>query len=209
MLAGYNLYSANVFLLNMHTPDALLLFLQQLNIFHEEEVQAVAGLFTRRLICKDEYFVREGMPCTEIAFIESGIFRSFYTDERGNELTYCFRFPGDFIAAYSSFITGGPSVEYIQAITPTEIWTMPKSIVDEQARTNPKWVELLRLVAEQQFLEMERRYIQLQRDAAVKRYTTLLQQQPEYLQMIPLQYLASYLGITQRHLSRIRKEIMF
>lgn len=193
----------------MHTPDALLLFLQQLNIFGEEEVQAVAGLFTHRLICKDEYFVREGMPCTEIAFIESGIFRSFYTDERGNELTYCFRFPGDFIAAYSSFISGGPSVEYIQAITPAGIWTMPKSVVDEQARTNPKWVQLLRLVAEQQFLEMERRYIQLQRDTAVKRYATLLQQQPEYLQMIPLQYLASYLGITQRHLSRIRKEIMF
>jgi CRP-like cAMP-binding protein len=68
-------------------------------------------------------------------------------------------------------------------------------------------VQLLRFIAEQQFLEMERRYIQLQRDHAVKRYTTLLQQQPEYLQKIPLQYLSSYLGISQRHLSRIRKEI--
>jgi len=191
----------------MHTPDTLINFLQQLHIFSEAEAIAVARLFMPRMVQKDEYLVREGMSCTEIAFIESGIFRSFYTDEQGEEFTYCFRFPDDFIAAYSAFITGNPSVEYIQAISTACIWTLPKSVVDEQAATNPKWVQLLRFIAEQQFLEMERRYIQLQRDQAVKRYTTLLQQQPEYLQKIPLQYLASYLGISQRHLSRIRKEI--
>lgn len=191
----------------MHTPQALIHFLQQLHIFSEAEVTTIARLFVPRTVQKDEHLVREGMPCTEIAFIESGIFRSFYTDEQGGAFTYCFRFPNDFIAAYSSFITGGPSVEYIQAISPAYIWALPKSIVDEQVATNPKWVQLLRFIAEQQFLEMERRYIQLQRDHAVKRYTTLLQLQPEYLQLIPLQYLASYLGISQRHLSRIRKEI--
>lgn len=188
-------------------PNTLIHFLQQLHIFSEAEAIAIAGLFTPRNLQKDEYLVREGAPCTEIAFIESGIFRSFYTDEQGGEFTYCFRFPDDFIAAYSSFISGNPSVEYIQAISTACIWTLPKSAVDEQAVTNPKWVQLLRFIAEQQFLEMERRYIQLQRDHAVKRYTTLLQQQPEYLQKIPLQYLSSYLGISQRHLSRIRKEI--
>ena len=191
----------------MHSPETLIHFLLQLQIFSETEAIAVSRLFVPRKMNKDEYFVREGMPCSEIAFTESGIFRSFYTNEQGEEFTYCFRFPGDFIAAYSSFITGGPSVEYIQAISPACIWTLPKSIVDREVNNNPKWVQLLRFIAEQQFLEMERRYIQLQRDQAVKRYTTLLQLQPEYLQTIPLQYLASYLGISQRHLSRIRKEI--
>ena len=43
----------------------------------------------------------------------------------------------------------------------------------------------------------------------MQRYGNLIKNQPEYIQNIPLQYVASYLGITQRHLSRIRKEITF
>jgi ribosomal protein L10 len=56
-------------------------------------------------------------------------------------------------------------------------------------------------------MELETRFFQLQRDSAAQRYSTLLTNHPDYIQNIPLQYLASYLGITQRHLSRIRKEI--
>ncbi|MNT99762.1 hypothetical protein D3C72_2426980 [compost metagenome] len=65
------------------------------------------------------------------------------------------------------------------------------------------------MIAEQQYLELEKRIFQLQKETALQRYTVLLRDQPEFVQQIPLQYLASYLGITQRHLSRIRSEITF
>jgi len=67
----------------------------------------------------------------------------------------------------------------------------------------------LKVVAEQQYIELEKRIFKLQKDNASKRYADLIKHQPEYILKIPLQYLASYLGITQRHLSRIRKEISF
>lgn len=67
----------------------------------------------------------------------------------------------------------------------------------------------LKLIAEQQYLELENRVFQLQKETALQRYTSLLNNHPEFVQEIPLQYLASYLGITQRHLSRIRKQISF
>lgn len=70
-------------------------------------------------------------------------------------------------------------------------------------------MKFLKMIAEQEYLELEKRFFQMQRDSAAKRYASLLYNQPNYIQEIPLQYLASYLGITQRHLSRIRKEISF
>ena len=71
------------------------------------------------------------------------------------------------------------------------------------------WIKFLKIVAEQQYIELEKRIFQLQKNNAFERYSDLLKNHPEYLQNIPLQYLASYLGITQRHLSRIRREICF
>lgn len=178
-------------------------------IFSSEEVDHCIQLFETRELSKNDYFVREGNRCSEIAFIETGIFRSSYLSSDGNDITYCFRFPNDLMASYSSFITGNPSVETMQAITPAKLWIVKKESVEELMRQNHKWVQFLKVIAEQQYLELEKRVFQLQRENASQRYTSLLQHQPEYIQQIPLQYLASYLGITQRHLSRIRKEISF
>ncbi|MNL38520.1 hypothetical protein D3C87_1607400 [compost metagenome] len=64
------------------------------------------------------------------------------------------------------------------------------------------------MIAEQQYLELENRLFLFQKEKAKERYIDLLKNQPLYVQQIPLQYLASYLGITPRHLSRLRKEIV-
>lgn len=71
------------------------------------------------------------------------------------------------------------------------------------------WLKFSRFVAEQSYIEMENRLIALQMESAKKRYIDLLNFNPDYFQNVPLKYLASYLGITQRHLSRLRKEISF
>ena len=73
------------------------------------------------------------------------------------------------------------------------------------AEASPNWMRFLRMMAEQQYLELERRIFQLQKSSAAQRYADLVRHQPAYVKLIPLQYLASYLGITQRHLSRIRR----
>jgi CRP-like cAMP-binding protein len=62
-------------------------------------------------------------------------------------------------------------------------------------------------MAEQEYLKLEKRVFMLQKEKAERKYQDLLENHPDYLKHIPLNYLASYLGITQRHLSRIRKEI--
>lgn len=178
-------------------------------IFNPEELADLETFFEYRKLEKQACFIREGETCREVAFVLSGVFRSFYTDREGADYTYCFRFPGDWIAAYSSFITGDPGQETLQALTEAEIWVIRKDKTEALTRQNPKWERFFRLIAEQQYLELEKRIFQLQKNNAATKYKTLLQDQAELVQKIPLQYLASYLDITPRHLSRIRKAIAF
>jgi len=189
----------------MNTKD----YFQSFNLFSENEIDAFLQLFEVRKVNKNEYFVQEGDRCKEVAFIKSGIFRSFYLADDGKDMTYCFRFPNTMMAAYSSFISDSLSRENMQAINNAELMVLKKEAVDEMVQENINWIKFLKIIAEQEYLELENRFFQLQRDTAAQRYETLVRNHPAYIQNIPLQYLASYLGITQRHLSRIRKEISF
>jgi len=181
-------------------------YLGSFGIFTKEEIKEAAQLYTVRNVDKNYFFIREGKVSEEVGFIKSGIFRSFYTGDDANETTYCFRFPNEMITAYSSFITGGPSVESMQAITPAELLVIKKKDI-EKISENINWIRFSKIIAEYEFIELENRLFQFQRNSAAERYKSLLENQPEYIKNIPLQYLASYLGISQRHLSRIRKEI--
>ncbi|QBQ42030.1 Crp/Fnr family transcriptional regulator [Sphingobacterium psychroaquaticum] len=184
-------------------------FFKRFAIFDDQEIEAFVPLFTVRHLKKGASFIREGTRCTEVAFIETGIFRSYYAKENGEEVTYCFRFPGDLLGAYSSFITGDPGLETLCALSDASLLVIQKKDLDQWVTENPKWMVFLKVVAEQQYLELENRIFQLLRETAAERYAYLLRHHPIYIQQIPLHYLASFLGITQRHLSRIRKEITF
>jgi len=181
-------------------------YFRSFNIFSDHEIEDFLQLFETRKVYKNDFFVQEGDKCREIAFIISGIFRSYYISDNGKDITYCFRFPNQLMASYSSFVADCPSRENMQAITDADLLVLKKEAIDDLIKDDLNWTKFLKMIAEQEYLELEKRFFQLQRDSASQRYETLLGNQPDYVQKIPLQYLASYLGITQRHLSRIRKE---
>ena len=127
-------------------------YLADFALFTPEEIEHAGGLFIPRKLNKSDYFVREGQKCSEVAFIGSGVFRSYYLAPNGNEMTYCFRFPGDMMAAYSSFITGKGSVECIQALSDAELLVIPKDQIDKLLAKSPAWIHFLKIMAEQQYL---------------------------------------------------------
>lgn len=184
-------------------------FLQSFKTLTVDEIDEFIALSKMRDFNKGDYFIREGENCKEVAFVLSGIFRSYFISAKGDEITYCITFPNNLMSAYSAFITGQCSTENIQALTSSELLLISKKSIDGLVSKNPNWIKVLKIIAEQQYIELEKRVFQLQKTSALQRYTDLVNNQPEYVQKIPLQYLASYLGITQRHLSRIRKEISF
>lgn len=183
--------------------------LKAFNVLTDNEIEHFIQFFTPKNISKSDFFIKEGEACNEIAFIKSGIFRSYYIADKGEEIISCIKFPGSLMTAYSSFITGQGTFVNMQAMVPAELLVVEKKVVDNLTKDNLNWMRFFRVIAEQQYIELEKRTFQFQSESAIQRYTALVEKHPEYIQNIPLQYLASYLGITQRHLSRIRREQNF
>ncbi|MGY5354239.1 Crp/Fnr family transcriptional regulator [Wenyingzhuangia sp. IMCC45467] len=184
-------------------------FLNSFNILNDDEIDDFINAATTKHLDKFDYYIKEGETCTSVAFVLSGLLRSYYTSNKGEDITYCITFPNNFMNAYSSFLTHQPTQENIQAITETELLIISKEKIEQLAHNNHHWTLFQKTISEQQYIELEKRIFSLQGSNAAKRYEDLIKNQPQYIQNIPLQYLASYLGVTQRHLSRIRKEISF
>ncbi len=184
-------------------------FLENFNVLTDVEIEYFLSKVKKKYLRKADYFIHQGEVCNEVAIIISGSLRSYYISDEGVEITYCITFPVNFMTAYSSLITRDRTEENIQAITPVELLVISKDMIDDFASKSQNWMKFLKIIAEYQYIALEKRIFQLQKTNALQRYKDLLLHQPEYLQQIPLQYLASYLGVTQRHLSRIRKQVFF
>ncbi len=189
--------------------DSIRHFLESFKILTDSEIDLFIRLLRSKILKKSEYFIQERQTCNQVAFVLSGSLRTYYTSDRGEEITYCITFSNSLVTAYSSFLTAQPTQENIQAITKTELLIIQKNKFETLLHQNSNWIYFLKTIAEQQYIELEKRIFQLQKSDAKKRYVELIKNQPEFIQKIPLQYLASYLGISQRHLSRIRKELTF
>lgn len=182
-------------------------YLTSFQILSDDEVEAFIGRLTPRSLAKNDFWIKEGAICREVVFVVSGLFRSFYYSSTHEEVTYCFTFENALLAAYSSYITQTATAENIQALTDAEVLCIPRNELLQLEASSSNWLKFSKLIAEQEYIKMEKRVFLLQKEAAERRYEDLLTHQPEYLRQIPLNQLASYLGITQRHLSRIRKAL--
>lgn len=182
-------------------------FLKSFNILSNDEMDLFESKVTYKKLRKDDFFIEEGKTCKEVAYVISGLFRSFYYSSLEEEVTYCFTFSNSFVSAYSSFLSQTKTTENIQALTDIELFSISRDEILKLEKSSANWLKFFKLIAEQEYIKMEKRIFMLQKESAKKRYEDLLTNEPEYLQLIPLNYLSSYLGITQRHLSRIRKLI--
>lgn len=184
-------------------------YLKSFNLFTDTEINDFLKLSQPVLLKKGDSYINNNEICDTIAFVKSGIFRSYYFSNNDDEITYCFTFPNKLLMAYSSFISQNKSEENIQALTDAEIISIPKATLETLSETNSNWLRFLKITAEQEYVELEKWIFNHQKDKAQQRYLDLITKQPKYIQEIPLQHIASYLGITQRHLSRIRANITF
>lgn len=191
----------------MLEKNQLLEYLKQYNLFTDSEINEFISLATISTIKKGDFFIKQDEICTTLSFVNFGIFRSFYYSNNDEEITYCFTFPNTLLVAYSSFITQNKSEENLQALTDSEIISISKKELENLAESNNKWLIFLKIIAEKEYVELEKWIFNHQKSNAQKRYVDLINNYPQFVQQIPLHYIASYLGITQRHLSRIRASI--
>ncbi len=188
--------------------DGMIKYLQSFHMFSVAEIEELIDLTEQRSLEKGQYFFEEGHKCEKVAFVAKGTFRHFYRNDSGEEINYCFTFQNNFLTAYSSFVTGECTVENIQAIEEATLLSVDKADMDYLIDHNANWLRYSKIIADRQYIKRENRIFILQKEKARNKYDALRNNNPEYLQKIPLHYLASYLGMTSRHLSRLRRELV-
>jgi CRP-like cAMP-binding protein len=173
----------------------------------EEEINAIEKEYKTVEISKGQLWMEQGKICDQVAFVVSGKLRNFYFDEAGNEVTCYFVTPNNFVSAFSSFLTNAPTHENISTLEDTVLRTISKKDLEALSDLIPKLQIFRRVIVENLFIIMEKRIMMLQSQSAHERYEKMIKENPEILLSVPLQYTASFLGITPQHLSRLRKEM--
>ena len=112
----------------------------------------------------------------------------------------------DFAGSISGIVSGAPSRFYIQALEDTDVLVLPTALIKEGYDRHPSWERLGRRLAERIALQKELREAAFLLDSAETRYHQFLQEFPDISNRIPQYHIASYLGITEVSLSRIRKK---
>lgn len=141
-----------------------------------------------------------------ISFISKGIIR-LYIPREESDLTFGFIFANEFVTAYDSLLTQSPSEYQVETLTETILWKISNKDLQEVYKKTNSGNIIGRKMAENMFLIKSKRELSLLSKTAEERYLDLFSDRPKLLQLIPLKYIASYIGITPQALSRIRRRI--
>ena len=155
---------------------------------------------------KGELLLKEGQICKDLYFLEHGLLR-FFALHHGEEITKFFTDAPYTFTSQKSFTEKKPATESIQAIEPSAVWKLSVEKAYELLHI-PAWSEFVRCLIQEVQFYTENLLLEMQTETAENRYRKMLEEQPEFVQRIPIKYLASYFGIAPQSLSRIRKQML-
>ncbi|RKF17415.1 Crp/Fnr family transcriptional regulator [Alginatibacterium sediminis] len=154
---------------------------------------------------KGDFFIREGCVATEIAFLEHGVVRAFYTNKQGKEYNKTFFTAPAIIGSYASLISKKKNSLPQQALSDCSIWRLNYAAIERLSENNAELERLRRKIAERFFVANEKKQLEMALLEAKERYSIFKQEHPGFEDIIPQYHIASYLGISATQLSRIRK----
>lgn len=179
---------------------------EQLVHIPDKDWETFISKLIRREFPRKAIILKEGQTENYISFIEEGIIR-FFIPKEGNELTFAFIFNDEMLCAYDSFLTRTPSSYCAEAITKTILWSFTYVDLQKLYREVPLTNVIGRIASEEIYLKKAKREISLLNDSAEERYLKIFLDKRDLINLIPLKFIASYIGITAQALSRIRKRI--
>lgn len=189
------------------TNEKLVLFLQSMALITADEAREIAHAFRPKLLRKQAFLLQAGKVSDDYVFLHEGFLRAFAQDTSGNDITTGFYASGQVVFEVASFFQRTPSLESIQALTDCAGWALTHAELNALFHARPAFREFGRAVLVQGFAALKTRMLATITEPAAARYERLLRAAPEVAQHAPLKYIASYLGITDTSLSRLRKTL--
>lgn len=182
-------------------------YLSSIEGLSAEEISFSSQFFKPILLKKGDFFIREGEYSPYIGFIANGAVKAFAIDKEGKENITCFKFENEFVTSFQEFITQQKSRRSIRAIEDSIIYRISyqdyKDLIDRVST----WNRVIKLVIEQEYNQKERYMLNYNNKTAVDKYYHILSNEPMLVKRITTQDLASYLGITQRSITRAKGQI--
>lgn len=143
-------------------------------------------------------------------YIEKGIARAWYNND-GKDITFQFFVENTMFSSLESFRKGLPSMVSFETVEPCVLWRIDKPTVDKilaEVYENPQLREQFMDSVFERTFDYMKHFFSFIKDSPQERYVSLTKEKPEIIKRVPQHYIASYLGITTVHLSRIKSKIL-
>jgi len=183
------------------------------NYFHslfpieEEIVERITETFCEFTLNSNAILLDKNIISTKTYFLEKGYVRSYILNEENEEITTNIYSAPCFVNDFLSFFKKQPTKQIYQTLTDCYFWETNLENVQANFHTITEFREFSRLLFVINYYKLNDRIIEMASQKSETRYLNLLKQQPHIIQNVPLKIIASYLGMTDSTLSRIRKEI--
>ncbi len=154
--------------------------------------------------------LEEGQVSQHYLFIEAGCVRAYFNDRDGNDKTVQFLFENQGLTSFDSFVNHTPSPFTIETIEPSVIYKLPRQYVMqmmEELSHEPDFLQMILQVSARRQTHYMNEFVSFIRDTPEQRYRNLLNERPHVIQRVPQHYIASYLGVSTVHLSRIKSKL--
>ncbi len=173
-------------------------------IAQPDDLSAISRFFHPETMKKGGFFLETGKKSNKLSFIQSGLLR-IYVQTEDKEVTQWISNKGYFVTDLAGFVFETPARWTIQALTDVELFTINRSDYVNLGKLIPTWHELEKLFITRCFIILEDRIFTHLSMSAEERYHFFFENNKELFNQVPLQYIASMLGMTPETFSRIRK----
>lgn len=187
--------------------DEFFTYALQFGSLNQRQLDLIASKAVPFSLAKDAYFLEAGHASRRVGFLLEGVLRICYYDNQGAEITRNFIDELHLTTNLRGLEDGLASPEYVQAVTDCRLLVFAKHDWDELTHTIIGWREMVHQMTAKHLREKLARISPMVVQDATTRYREFLDNYPRLANRIPLSYLASFLGMTQSSLSRIRKNI--
>ncbi|SEA79042.1 Crp/Fnr family transcriptional regulator [Pedobacter hartonius] len=189
--------------------DVLFRHIEEKVTLTDRDKDVIKTFFVQKKLRKRQYLLQEGDVCKNIAFVCKGMLRSYNVDEKGEEHMSVFGWEGWWLSDFNSFLTGEPSMFNIDAIEDSEVLLISHAEYERLTLTVPIMDRYFRILYQKSIVTKERRLMSSVTHTAEEKYLLLIESNPEIIERIPQNLIASYLGLAPETLSRIRKNLAF
>ena len=186
--------------------EYLIEYILQFGYINEHQGELIKSKGQEVFLRKGAYFSEAGKIPRQVGFIVSGVIRGCYYGNLGEEITRCFISEKSLVCDYINFEANATSTEYLQAITNCHLIVFSKQDWNELSHIVAGWDNIKNKMVQICMYQKSRKAPVISEDATT-RYLAFIEHYPSLANRIPISYIASYLGITQQSLSRIRRSI--